>query len=97
MSRRGAAAWGLALVLVTGCGRAGSSIDEGVQLRLAEQTQLARAALADGDTARAGELLDGIGDTVARARAEGRVTDVRAAAIMAALGDLEDELLRTGR
>lgn len=85
------------VVLGAGCGAGRGPIDQRVQSRLEEQAQLARAALADGDLARAAELLDGIGATVSRARDDGRVSDQRVAEILGALGAVEDELARTRR
>jgi hypothetical protein len=82
----------LALLVLSGCGGSGRAIDPQASHVLAAQVASARAAVADGQPARAAQLLQAVDDTVASLRQDHLISDRKAADVLAALGDTEDAL-----
>lgn len=77
---------------LTACASPDRSVDRrGAQLLDAE-VSAARQALAHGDATRAATLLRSVEDTVSGLRASRRISDGRAAEILAAVGDAQDAL-----
>ena len=74
------------------CGESGSGIDRDASEILQAQVKSARAAVAAGDPARAGQLLQAVDDTVASLRADHLISDRKAADVLAALGATQDAL-----
>lgn len=89
---RVAAAALVGVALVAGCDGATTHIDDQAAALLQAEIRMARDAAASGDVPRAAALLESVDDTVARLRDDGRLSDSRAAAVLAALGDVEDAL-----
>ena len=79
-------------VLCSACGGSGQSIaPDGAKLLQAE-VAAARGAVAHGDPGRAAVQLQAIENTVGSLRAQHLISDRRAAAVLAALGDTQDAL-----
>ena len=78
--------------LVSGCGGEHRAIDANGKRLLDAEIAGARQAAAAGDTARAAALLTAVDDTVHGLRSRDKITDQRAAEILAALGDAQDAL-----
>ena len=79
-------------VLCSACGGSGQSIaPDGAKLLQAEVAS-ARGAVAHGDAGRAAAQLQAIENTVGNLRAQHLISDRRAAAVLAALGDTQDAL-----
>ena len=74
------------------CGESGSGIDRDASEILQAQVKSARAAVAAGDPARAGQLLQAVDDTVASLRNDHLISDRKAADVLAALGATQDAL-----
>jgi hypothetical protein len=74
------------------CGESGSGIDRDASEILQAQVKSARAAVAAGDPARAGQLLQAVDDTVASLRADHLISDRKAADVLSALGATQDAL-----
>jgi hypothetical protein len=79
------------VVAAVGCG--GAPDDDAALAVLSQQVEMARVAVVAGDDARAALMVEEIDAAVRRFREQGRISDRRAAAVLAALGDLEAALL----
>jgi hypothetical protein len=92
--RRPAASTAIALTLLiaAGCGGGPPISDSGAAL-LQSQVTAARAAVARGEYALAGQLLDGIGTSVVRLRQQDELGEARAADIAAALDEVRSAVV----
>jgi hypothetical protein len=80
-----------AALLCSACGSSQPISPDAAKL-LQSQVASARLAVAQGDSGRAALVLQGIENTVGNLRAQHMITDRRAAAVLAALGDTQDAL-----
>jgi hypothetical protein len=82
----------VAAALLSSCGGDHRAIDANGKRLLDAEIAGARQAAAAGDMARASALLTAVDDTVHGLRTRDKITDQRAAEILAALGDAQDAL-----
>jgi hypothetical protein len=93
VKRPTSAAVAVALLIGAGCGGDEAAISESGAVLLQTQVTDARTAVARGEYARADELLDGIGASVAQLQQHDELADARADDISAALHEVRTALV----
>jgi hypothetical protein len=91
-SVRGVAAAALVALLFASCAHDAGSIDRAGASLLSAEVDAARQAVSQRDLPRASELLQAVEDIVAGLRKQHKISDTRAAQVLAALGEVQDAL-----